>query len=96
LRLPLGKPSLASHIRGYLKRALAMQEIDDEFEVKLGRIGNVRAKESNELSSARSPGDPEDRRQFAASVVVCVCGWPRWPQLAAATLQASRWPGACA
>lgn len=44
-RLRLGFRSSASHIDDFSKRGThAMRVIDDEFEVKLGRIGNRRAK----------------------------------------------------
>jgi hypothetical protein len=47
LRLRLGERSSASHIGVFSKRRMrAMREIDDEFEVKLGRIGNRRPRKA--------------------------------------------------
>ena len=47
-----------------------MQEIDDEFEVKLGRIGNRKAKRATSYLGRVRHEAQKGRRELAASLVV--------------------------
>jgi hypothetical protein len=54
----------------FMESARGMQEIDDEFEVKLGRIGNRKAKRATSYLGRVRHEAQKGRRELAASLVV--------------------------